>query len=79
MIMIRISIPFRRYSNNISLFMKKVPSIDNKPSVPPDAKTNIARLASRDLFGQETRVEIEHSGEIYLLQITRHGKLILTK
>lgn len=34
---------------------------------------------SSELFGTNTRVEIEHCGEIYQLQITRHGKLILTK
>ena len=38
-----------------------------------------ARLRSRDLFRSSNRVEIEHRGETYRLQITRQGKLILTK
>lgn len=34
---------------------------------------------SQDLFGKQTRVRIKHQGIEYLLQITRQGKLILTK
>ncbi len=34
---------------------------------------------SRDLFRQGTRVHIEHDAGTYTLQITRQGKLILTK
>jgi hemin uptake protein HemP len=37
------------------------------------------RINSRDLFRNRQRLEIEHRGEIYRLQITRQGKLILTK
>jgi hemin uptake protein HemP len=36
-------------------------------------------LTSRELFGSGNRVDIEHQGEIYRLQITRLGRLILTK
>ena len=36
-------------------------------------------LTSRELFGSGNRVDIEHLGEIYRLQITRLGRLILTK
>jgi hemin uptake protein HemP len=59
-----------------------------QPSKPviPDAATSDApnvdeprRLSSKDLFGQATRLRIEHGGCEYLLQITRQGKLILTK
>jgi hemin uptake protein HemP len=37
------------------------------------------RLRSSDLFRCSNRVEIEHRGETYRLQITRQGRLILTK
>jgi hemin uptake protein HemP len=37
------------------------------------------RLSSKDLFGQATRLRIAHGDCEYLLQITRQGKLILTK
>jgi hemin uptake protein HemP len=59
-----------------------------KPTRPvkPDAATGAApnvdaprRLSSKDLFGPATRLRIEHGGCEYLLQITRQGKLILTK
>ncbi|MES9852813.1 MAG: hemin uptake protein HemP [Candidatus Thiodiazotropha sp. LLP2] len=36
-------------------------------------------MHSCDLFRNQQRIEIEHRGEIYRLQITRQGKLILTK
>ncbi len=36
-------------------------------------------LASADLLRGEKMVEIRHNGEVYRLQATRLGKLILTK
>ena len=36
-------------------------------------------ISSYQLFGKNKTVEIEHQGETYILQITRQGKLILTK
>lgn len=59
-----------------------------KPSHPvkPDAAAGAApnvneprRLSSKDLFGPATRLRIDHGDCEYLLQITRQGKLILTK
>ena len=44
-------------------------------SLPPGPHT----LDSRDLFGKQGVVLIRHLGEIYRLQSTRQGKLILTK
>jgi hemin uptake protein HemP len=44
-----------------------------------DVANRPAPLNSSDLFRGETRIEIEHQGELYRLQITRQGKLILTK
>lgn len=37
------------------------------------------RLCSNELFAGQSRLLIEHDGMSYLLQITRQGKLILTK
>lgn len=37
------------------------------------------RLCSNELFAGHSRLFIEHEGGDYLLQITRQGKLILTK
>ena len=37
------------------------------------------RLSTRQLFGDDTRLVIEHRGARYELRITRQGKLILTK
>lgn len=57
--------------------------MDRRPAAPapprqPDAKPP-AVLASQDLLQGGRIVEIRHNGEIYRLQATRHGKLILTK
>ena len=55
--------------------------MDPTKPVKPDIAANAAprRLSSKDLFGTATRLRIEHGGCEYLLQITRQGKLILTK
>ena len=37
------------------------------------------RMASAELFGDANKIEITHEGVIYLLRITKNGKLILTK
>lgn len=36
-------------------------------------------IDSTDLLGRERQVEIVHQGQVYRLQATRLGKLILTK
>ena len=43
----------------------------------PDGQPAV--LASTDLLRGGKIVEIRHNGEVYRLQATRHGKLILTK
>jgi hemin uptake protein HemP len=48
----------------------------------PDAdagRNRIRTLTSRELFGRETEIGIEHEGSLYRLRITRQGKLILNK
>ncbi len=36
-------------------------------------------LHSRDLFAHQRQVLIRHGSDTYVLRLTRHGKLILTK
>jgi hemin uptake protein HemP len=36
-------------------------------------------VSSKELLGSSTRIWIEHAAKRYLLQVTRSGKLILTK
>jgi hemin uptake protein HemP len=45
----------------------------------PQALRSQPLLDSRELFQGARLVEISHNGEIYRLQATRLGKLILTK
>jgi hemin uptake protein HemP len=52
------------------------PAADGKPA-PPAAQPAV--LASSDLLRGGRMVEIRHNGEVYRLQATRLGKLILTK
>ncbi|WP_089961639.1 hemin uptake protein HemP [Limnohabitans sp. 2KL-3] len=53
-------------------------------SVPTDTRSasqssRTRTLDSHDLLGEQALVLIRHLGEIYRLQTTRQGKLILTK
>ena len=43
------------------------------------AQETMQRLKSNELFCGHKRVIIEHGGVDYYLQVTRQGKLILTK
>ena len=50
------------------------------PARAPAASAPTVRVVStKDLLGGAHRVWIEHATERYLLQVTRSGKLILTK
>ncbi len=50
------------------------------PDQPPVARPPPERVVStKVLLGGAHRVWIEHAAERYLLQVTRSGKLILTK
>ena len=50
------------------------------PSTASRSRPSAPRLIdSADLFLGQSLVRIRHLGEIYRLQITRQGKLILTK
>jgi len=45
------------------------------PAAPPRERV----VSTKDLLGGAHRIWIEHATERYLLQVTRSGKLILTK
>ena len=57
--------------------------IEESPAAPaaqPPARPTTERVVStKDLLGGAHRIWIEHAAERYLLQVTRSGKLILTK
>jgi len=57
---------------HLAAMMSNQPESTNQPK--PEKP-----LRSAELFGKRKRIEIDHRGEIYRLQITRQGKLILTK
>jgi hemin uptake protein HemP len=50
------------------------------PVHPPAARSGAERVVStKELLGGAHRIWIEHAAKRYLLQVTRSGKLILTK
>jgi len=57
--------------------------IDQPPAAPeqaPAARPGPERVVTtKDLLGGAHRIWIEHAAKRYLLQVTRSGKLILTK
>ncbi|MBV2121663.1 MAG: hemin uptake protein HemP [Candidatus Thiodiazotropha sp. (ex Ctena orbiculata)] len=44
-----------------------------------DNNQSIPRISSEELLKGQSRLIIEHQGSEYILNITRQGKLILTK
>jgi hemin uptake protein HemP len=55
------------------------PVADKQDAPEAAAPTRPAPLASEELLRGARLVEISHNGEVYRLQATRLGKLILTK
>jgi hemin uptake protein HemP len=49
------------------------------PAIPAPRPSAERVVSTRELLGGAHRIWIEHSAERYLLQVTRSGKLILTK
>lgn len=47
--------------------------------IPPAAPVLAPRISTASLFGTARELQIEHSGALYRLRITRQDKLILTK
>ena len=52
---------------------------DGPPTQPANSEPRRAPLSSEQLLQGRRIVEIAHNGEVYRLQATRLGKLILTK
>ncbi len=44
-----------------------------------DKTTMMKRVNTEQLFGESKEILIEHMGESYMLTITKHKKLLLTK
>jgi hemin uptake protein HemP len=61
--------------------IKESPTAPVHEQVPqPAARPSAERVVTtRELLGGAHRIWIEHAAERYLLQVTRSGKLILTK
>lgn len=62
--------------------MPPAPIKESPPALsqPPDVRPSPERVVTtKELLGGAHRVWIEHAAERYLLQVTRSGKLILTK
>jgi len=57
--------------------IKEPPPATTSSSAAPPAPDRV--VTTRDLLGGAHRLWIEHAAERYLLQVTRSGKLILTK
>jgi hemin uptake protein HemP len=55
----------------------KEPTRELPGSSPRPAEERV--VTSRELLGSSSRIWIEHAAKRYLLQVTRSGKLILTK
>jgi hemin uptake protein HemP len=55
------------------------PKASAAPQSVPSTTTGPLRVDSATLMGGQRVLEIMHLGEIYRLQTTRFGKLILTK
>lgn len=54
-------------------------SAASRPGGDPQGASRHTPLPSEDLLRGRRMVEIAHNGEVYRLQATRLGKLILTK
>lgn len=50
---------------------------NSEPATARELPGDVVR--SRELFGQQREILIEHEGELYRLRITRRNKLILQK
>jgi hemin uptake protein HemP len=50
-----------------------------KPAIPTSRASTERVVTTKELLAGAHRIWIEHAAERYLLQVTRSGKLILTK
>lgn len=59
--------------------IEEPPLAASQPGATRPAVASERVVSTRDLLGGAHRIWIEHAAERYLLQVTRSGKLILTK
>ena len=59
--------------------LAKMKQIYRTPSGASTEQSSARSISSKALLAGENRLRIEHDGVEYLLQLTRQGKLILTK
>lgn len=62
--------------------MSHLPTVtvhDTSPAEPIPLSSFPKLITSDELFGDERQIFIDHGGSVYRLQITKQGKLILTK
>lgn len=65
---------------NTRLQLSRIPPERGRAgSAPPTTDLQMRRVRSVDLLRGDRILEITHGGEVYRLQETRLGKLILTK
>lgn len=57
--------------------IEEAPQAAPQPPAPRPATERV--VSTKELLGGAHRIWIEHAAERYLLQVTRSGKLILTK
>jgi hemin uptake protein HemP len=57
--------------------IEESPPVTTQPAVARSAPERV--VSTKDLLGGAHRIWIQHAAERYLLQVTRSGKLILTK
>lgn len=62
--------------DKVSVMINTMPKSEDRE---PRRGAGVPTYSSNDLFQGKTRILIEHGGSSYVLQITRQGKLILTK
>jgi hemin uptake protein HemP len=63
--------------NMVPSLIKESPAVAPAPA--PARPTTERVVTTQDLLAGAHRIWIEHAAERYLLQVTRSGKLILTK
>lgn len=72
------SIPRKRLSMPRRVVAAAAPAVEEVVESTP-AATAMAYINSMSLLRERRYVKIEHNGSIYKLQVTKLGKLILTK
>ena len=57
----------------------KEPRTSDSGGRDPSGGPDLPIVSTKQLFGDQREIGIDHEGSLYRLKITRHGKLILNK